>query len=248
MSESLPRLAEGMDAPFAVTQDTPLIEMSGLCKVYHTPAGEFTGLRGIDLTISRGEFVAIVGRSGCGKSTLVNMITGLDRPTGGSLTVDGTDILALDESEMSRWRGIHLGVVFQFYQLLPTLTLLQNVMLPMDLCETWPPSERHDRARDLLALVHLGDMAHKRPAAVSGGQQQAAAIARALANDPPLIMADEPTGNLDSNAAQQVCSLFQELVNSGKTIVMVTHDPELALLASRQVELADGQVISDRYA
>jgi len=226
----------------------PLIQLRGVVKTYHTPAGDFYALRGVDVDLFAGEFVAVVGRSGSGKSTLANMLTGIDRPTAGAVLVDGLEIQALGESEMARWRGRNLGIVFQFYQLLPMLTLLQNVMLPMDFSDLVPRGEREERALALLRQVGLEDAADQRPAAVSGGQQQSAAIARALANDPPILVADEPTGNLDSRAAARIVALFQALAERGKTILMVTHDADLAARATRIIRLADGRVVSDGRA
>jgi putative ABC transport system ATP-binding protein len=220
----------------------PLVEMKDIIKVFKTPAGEFTALNRVNVNFYPGEFVAIVGKSGSGKSTLANMITGIDHPTSGTVEVGGMYVHSLNESEMSIWRGKNLGIVFQFFQLLPMLTLLENVMLPMDFCEVIPAAEREDRAYDLLCLVGLEDLADKTPAAVSGGQQQSAAIARALANDPPLIIADEPTGNLDSRTAETVFGLFSTLVAQGKTIIMVTHDPTLAQKTNRVLSIVDGEI------
>lgn len=222
-----------------------LIQIRSLVKTYETPVGPFQALKGIDTSFAPGEFITVVGRSGSGKSTLVNMITGIDHPTAGEVLVNGTRIHELGESRMARWRGANLGIVFQFYQLLPMLSLLENTLLPMDLGNTYPPAQREERAMALLAQVGLQDVAHKLPASVSGGQQQGAAIARALANDPPILVADEPTGNLDSHAAQRVFRLFQDLSAAGKTIVMVTHDPHLAARATRSIVLADGAIVRD---
>jgi putative ABC transport system ATP-binding protein len=222
-----------------------LIQMRGIVKTFHTPAGDFTALRGIDADFYGSQFVSVVGRSGSGKSTLVNMITGIDRPTAGVVNIGGTPVHTLNESQMSRWRGRNLGIVFQFYQLLPMLSLLENVMLPMDICGVYAASERMERALALLELVGLAEAADERPAQVSGGQQQSAAIARALANDPPILIADEPTGNLDSRAAERVFSLFAELAARGKTILMVTHDDALASRAQRKLLIADGLLVKD---
>jgi putative ABC transport system ATP-binding protein len=225
-------------------QNSPcLIDMQSLVKVYRTPAGEFPALKSIDLQVDTGEFVAVVGKSGSGKTTMINMLTGIDRPTSGKVMVEGLDIQALNESKMSEWRGRNLGVVFQFFQLLPTLTLVENVTLPMDLCNTYPLRERRERALHLLDLVDIADHADKLPSEISGGQQQRAAIARAMANDPPIIAADEPTGNLDSRTADAIVVLFEDLVDQGKTFLMVTHDEDLASRASRIVELSDGEII-----
>jgi putative ABC transport system ATP-binding protein len=220
-----------------------LIDMRSLIKVFITPAGEFPALKGINLEVDNGEFVAVVGKSGSGKTTMINMLTGIDRPTSGKVMVDGLDIQTLNESKISQWRGRNLGVVFQFFQLLPTLTLVENVTLPMDLCNTYPLGERRQRALHLLELVDIADHAYKLPSEVSGGQQQRVAIARALANDPPIIAADEPTGNLDSRTAEDIVVLFEDLVDQGKTFLMVTHDEDLASHASRIVELSDGEII-----
>lgn len=222
-----------------------LIQMRQIVKTFKTPAGDFTALKGIDADFYPGEFVSVVGKSGSGKSTLVNMITGIDRPTSGEVKIGDVFVHRLNESEMSRWRGRNLGIVFQFYQLLPMLSLLENVMLPMDISRLYTPAERERRALELLDRVGLAAVAHKMPAAVSGGQQQSAAIARALANDPPLIVADEPTGNLDSRAAAAIFELFEGLVAQGKTVIMVTHDPALAQRAGRILRLADGEIVQD---
>jgi putative ABC transport system ATP-binding protein len=205
-------------------------------------AGKFYALRGINLRVDTHEFVAVIGKSGSGKSTLINMITGIDRPTSGEVLVGDTAVHRLSEGQMATWRGRHVGVIFQFFQLLPTLTLVENVMLPMDFCNTYPPRQRYERAMQLLDHVHMAEHAHKLPSAVSGGQQQRVAIARALANDPPIIVADEPTGNLDSKTANQVFDLFAELVEEGKTILMVTHDQDLARRTTRAVLVADGEI------
>lgn len=228
------------------SESSPMIEMRGLIKTFKNAAGEFVVLKGIDLTIRRGEFVSIVGKSGSGKSTLLNMITGIDHPTAGQVVVGGKDIYAgVTESERSRWRGRNLGIVFQFFQLLPMLTLLENVMLPMDYADMYDFDERPRRAKELLALVSLEKQASKLPAAVSTGQQQAAAIARALACDPPLLVADEPTGNLDTRSADVIIDLFEKLVEGGKTVVMVTHDPSLTSRTTRNIVIADGVLIRD---
>lgn len=225
------------------TERRALIEMKEIVKIFHTGGGEFVALNNISVDFYRGEFVSVVGKSGSGKSTLVNMITGIDHPTQGSVVIAGTPIHTLQESPMSVWRGKNLGIVFQFYQLLPTLSLLENVMLPMDFCNTYPAAEREPRARDLLQRMGLAGAEDKLPAAVSGGQQQTAAIARALANDPPILIADEPTGNLDSKTAEAVFELFSKLVEGGKTVVMVTHDPGLAARTNRVVHLHDGRLV-----
>ncbi len=217
--------------------------MRDITKIYRSSAGDFTALADINLDFYPGEFVGIIGKSGSGKSTLANMITGIDHPSKGDIVIQDHVINKMNESDRSVWRGNNLGIVFQFYQLLPTLTLLENVMLPMDFCSRYDPSEREERAFELLKTVGLEDMALKLPEMTSGGQQQSAAIARALANDPPIIIADEPTGNLDANSAAAVFELFCGLVDRGKTIIMVTHDPVLADRTSRMVRLHDGRVV-----
>ncbi len=213
--------------------------------MYQTPAGDFTVLKGIDLQVNRGEFVSVIGKSGSGKSTLINLITGIDRPTSGEVYVGGEPLHTFDEERMARWRGVNLGIVFQFFQLLPTLTLVENVMLPMDINRLYPAAERRERAMQLLKLVEMDAQARKLPAAVSGGQQQRVAIARALANDPGLIIADEPTGNLDSRTAESIFNLFTRLASEGKTIVMVTHDEARAARTDRSVMIADGEVVNE---
>ncbi|MEW5959838.1 MAG: ABC transporter ATP-binding protein [Chloroflexota bacterium] len=223
----------------------PLIELTQVVKTYQTPAGLFAALKGIDLQVDRGEFVAVVGKSGSGKSTLINMLTGIDRPSGGQIYVDHTAVHTLTEGKMASWRGRAIGIVFQFFQLLPTLTVLENVMLPMDFCHMYSFWEREQRALALLAEVEMADQAGKLPTAVSGGQQQRVAIARALANDPPIIVADEPTGNLDSKTAEVILNLFKRLVGNGKTIVMVTHDNDLARQGTRRITITDGRIESD---
>ncbi|MBN2387128.1 MAG: ATP-binding cassette domain-containing protein [Anaerolineales bacterium] len=223
-----------------------IIDLRGVVKTFKNAAGEFVVLKGIDLQIRPGEFVAVVGKSGSGKSTLLNMITGIDHPTSGQVIVGGTDIYHnMSESQRSRWRGCNLGIVFQFFQLMPMLSLLENVMLPMDFANMYDFDERTQRALELLSLVGLEGLAEKLPLAVSTGQQQSAAIARALATDPPLIVADEPTGNLDSHSADAIIALFHQLVDSGKTIMMVTHDPSVTARASRTVIIFDGQLIDE---
>jgi putative ABC transport system ATP-binding protein len=223
--------------------DGRLIELRQVVKVYENAAGGFRALNGVDLAIDRGEFVGIIGRSGSGKSTLMNMITGIDRPTSGDVLVGDIAVHQLSENQMARWRGRNLGIVFQFFQLLPTLSVLENVTLPMDFCRTWPLRERRQRALALLEMVDMAEHAYKLPAALSGGQQQRVAIARALANDPPLIIADEPTGNLDSKTADTVFALFESLTAEGKTVVMVTHDTGIAHRIPRTVIITDGEVV-----
>ena len=227
------------------SSETSLIDLRNVVKAYDTAAGEFLALSGVDMTVSPGSFVSVVGKSGSGKSTLTNMITGIDRPSSGEVWIAGTPVHTLNEGQIAKWRGRNIGVVFQFFQLLPTLTIVENVMLPMSFCNMYARNERRQRALDLLARVEMADQADKLPTAISGGQQQRVAIARALANDPPIIVADEPTGNLDSKTADSVFHLFEELVDKGKTILMVTHDDDLAERATRTVTIADGQILSD---
>jgi len=224
--------------------NTHLIELRNVVKTYQSAAGTFTALKGVDLRVDRGEFVAVIGKSGSGKSTLINMITGIDRPSSGEVYVGDTAVHKLNEGQMAVWRGKDLGIIFQFFQLLPTLSVIENVMLPMDFCNMYTPRERRERAMYLLGQVDMVENAHKLPSAISGGQQQRVAIARALANDPPVLVADEPTGNLDSKTAGQVFKLFEELVAQGKTILMVTHDTDLAKRATRAVIVSDGEVIN----
>jgi len=220
-----------------------LIDLRDVVKDYVTDAGPFRALKSVSLEVDAGEFIAVVGRSGSGKSTLMNMLTGIDRPTSGRVVVGGTDLTHLSESRMAQWRGRTVGVIFQFFQLLPTLTVVENVMLPMDFAGLWTPRQREERAMDLLGLVGLQDQARKLPASTSGGQQQRAAIARSLANDPPIVVADEPTGNLDAVTAEEVFALFQSLVDGGRTVVMVTHDPDLAARTRRTVHMVDGRIV-----
>ncbi len=222
---------------------TPLIRLRGLAKHYPVGAGTFTALSEVDLDVAPGEFLSIVGRSGSGKSTLINLLTGIDRPSAGEIWVAGTAVHTLDEEALAVWRGATVGVVFQFFQLLPTLTVIENVALPMDFCNSVPPTARRERALELLARVGVADQADKLPSDLSGGQQQRAAIARALANDPALIVADEPTGNLDSTTTDAVMALFAGLARDGKTVVMVTHERGLDSFFTRRVELADGRVV-----
>ena len=221
----------------------PLIKLSQVSKVYRNAAGSFSALKDINVNFYEGEFIGVIGKSGSGKSTLVNMITGIDRPTQGEVVVDGRNIHAMKEGKQARWRGLNLGVVFQFFQLLPMLTLIENVLLPMDFCNKYDPADRPDRAMNLLEMVGLGDVAQKLPGSLSGGQQQSAAIARAMANDPPIIVADEPTGNLDAKTADSVYDKFSALAGEGRTIIMITHDPEIEHRLSRTILLSDGEVI-----
>ena len=225
-----------------------IIDLHEVNKYYKTAVGDYHALEGVDLQINAGEFVSIIGKSGSGKTTLLNMITGIDRPTTGEVWVNGTGVHGLNENQMARWRGKNLGIVFQFFQLLPMISVLENIMLPMDFCRTYPLNERRKRAMELLELVELADHPHKLPTALSGGQQQRVAIARALANDPPVIIADEPTGNLDSKTAESVFALFNDLVAKGKTIIIVTHDSGLAKRTHRTALIADGEIVNEYVA
>lgn len=230
----------------AMSVPEAMIDMHGVIKTFKNAAGEVAVLKGIDLTINRGEFVSIVGKSGSGKSTLLNMITGIDHPTNGQVIIGGTDIYtSVTESQRSRWRGRNLGIVFQFFQLLPMLTLVENVMLAMDFADMYDFEERPARAMELLKLVGLERFANKLPVLVSTGQQQLAAIARALACDPPLLVADEPTGNLDTKSANIIIDLFEQLARSDKTVVMVTHDSSLSSRTTRHLTIADGLLVAD---
>ncbi len=230
--------------PAANSQSDYAIQTQQLMKVYKTAAGDYTALKGIDLQVPHGEFIAVLGKSGAGKSTMINLITGIDRPTAGEIIVNGTSIHHLSEDQRSRWRGRNLGVVFQFFQLLPSLTLIENITLVMDFNNTYPLRERKARALQLLEQVGLAQHAYKIPSRISGGQQQRVAIARALANDPPVIVADEPTGNLDSRTSHEIFDLFTSLVEQGKTLLVVTHDKEIAARAPRVIEMADGQIVT----
>ena len=222
-----------------------VIQVSDVVKTYPLGAAEVVAIDHLSLAIADGEFVAVVGRSGSGKTTLLNLLAGIDRPTSGAVRVAGADLASLSESALAAWRGRNVGLVFQFFQLLPTLTVVENVMLPMDFARTIPPGGRHDRAQHLLERVGVGDQADKLPATLSGGQQQRAAIARALANDPPVLLADEPTGNLDSATASAVLELFAELHADGRTIVVVTHERDIRSIVGREVTLVDGRVVDD---
>lgn len=225
------------------TTTKPLIYLSNVKKAYETEAGDFLALKHVDLTVEEGEFVGVIGKSGSGKSTLINIISGIDRASGGDVWVARTEISALKENDMAIWRGKNLGIVFQFFQLLPTLTVAENIMLPMDFANVYAKNKRRAKAMEMLDLVELGDQADKYPSQLSGGQQQRIAIARALANDPPIIVADEPTGNLDSATAEQIFTLFRNLVAKGKTILMVTHDSDFAKKVDRAIIISDGQII-----
>lgn len=226
--------------------ERPLIELRKVSKAYDVAAGKFLALKEVDMQADAGEFVAVVGKSGSGKSTLINMITGIDTPTSGEVFVAGTPVHAMDQEQLAVWRGRHVGVVFQFFQLLPTLTVAENIILPMDFCNTFPVNVRRERAISLLEKVGIAEQADKLPSDLSGGQQQRAAIARALANDPPLIVADEPTGNLDSATSDAVMGLFANLAAEGKTVLMVTHERDLSRFFTRSITLVDGIIANGR--
>jgi putative ABC transport system ATP-binding protein len=226
------------------SDNNPLIDLRDVWKSFKTPAGQFDALKGISLSIDPGEFVSIIGKSGSGKTTLINLIAGIDNLTSGEIRVGGTPVHNLNEGQMAIWRGRTLGIVFQFFQLLPSLTVMENVVLPMGLSNLYTRAERYERAAYLLDLVGLSQQANSLPNKLSGGQQQRAAIARAMANDPPIIATDEPTGNLDSQSANAVLNLFENLVAENKTILMVTHDRDLAKRAGRTIALADGEIIN----
>ncbi len=222
--------------------ERPLIELRKVSKAYDIAAGKFLALKEVDMQAEAGEFVAVVGKSGSGKSTLINMITGIDTPTSGEVVVASAAVHAMDQEQLAVWRGRNVGVVFQFFQLLPTLTVAENIVLPMDFCNAFPVNERQARAISLLEKVGIAEQADKLPADLSGGQQQRAAIARALANDPPLIVADEPTGNLDSATSDAVMGLFANLAAEGKTVLMVTHERDLSRFFTRSITLVDGVI------
>lgn len=246
---STPPTPKAVSVQHTMSHPDAMIDMHSIVKIFKNAAGEFNVLKGIDLTINRGEFVSIVGKSGSGKSTLLNMITGIDHPTSGQMIIGGTDIYTnVTESQRSRWRGRNLGIVFQFFQLLPMLTLLENVMLAMDFAEMYDFDARPGRAMEMLTMVGLEKFSNKLPVSVSTGQQQLAAIARAMACDPPLLVADEPTGNLDTKSANKIIDLFEELARSGKTVVMVTHDPSLTSRTTRNIIIVDGELVNETVA
>jgi len=222
-----------------------LISLRGVGKTYAGAAGPFHALTDVDVEIGRGEFVAIVGQSGSGKSTMLNLLAGIDRPSSGEVVIDGVAVHGMSERELSAWRGSAVGIVFQFFQLLPTLTAAENVMLPMDFCNRWPRGDRRKRALELLDRVGIADQADKFPGALSGGQQQRVAVARALANAPPILLADEPTGNLDSRSAQALLQVLGDRVAEGETVILVTHDRSAIEQTARSVTLVDGRVVSD---
>ena len=218
-----------------------LVELTNVTKRFDG----FSALNGINLTIVKGEFVAIVGKSGSGKSTLLNILGGIDSPSSGEVMVNGKLLHRMDQDEIAVWRGRNVGVVFQFFQLLPTLSVVENVILPMDFCNVIPSGQHRKRAGELLEMLGISDQADKLPATLSGGQQQRAAIARALANDPPILLADEPTGNLDSETSESVLHILSELSSSGKTVIVVTHEREIAGIAKRRIALSDGTIAAE---
>jgi putative ABC transport system ATP-binding protein len=220
-----------------------MIALNHVSKIYETPAGKFAALKDIDLNIEPGQFIGVVGKSGSGKSTLLNMVAGIDRPTSGSVAVAGTEIQNLSENKLAAWRGRNVGFVFQFFQLLPTLTAAENIMLPMDFAKNIALRERRKRAISLLERVGVGRHADKLPATLSGGEQQRVAIARALANEPPLVLADEPTGNLDSVTATAILDLFRDMANQGTTVVIATHEADIARVIDRRIEISDGSLL-----
>jgi putative ABC transport system ATP-binding protein len=233
------------EAPLRLETRAPLIELEGVEKVYRTGKLEYAALRGVDLTIAAGEMVAIVGPSGSGKTTIMNLITGIDRATEGVVAVDGRTLNDLTEEQLAVWRGENVGIIFQFFQLLPTLTALENAVLPLDFTRRLPKRERFERARHNLDLVGLADKLDHLPAELSGGEQQRVAIARALASEPKLIIGDEPTGNLDTHTAADMFELLERLHSEGRTILYVTHDLGLAARSPRMVTIRDGVVVGD---
>jgi len=228
-----------------LADEEPLVDLHQVGKTYESPSGPFTALQDINVCIQAGEFVAVFGKSGSGKTTLLNLLAGIDRPTGGTIRVGGTQVHLLSESQLAEWRGQTVGLVFQFFQLLPTLTVVENVILPMEFTKIIPAAERQSKALELLERVGIRNQADKLPASLSGGEQQRAAIARALANDPLILLADEPTGNLDEATRTAVFDLFANLNADGRTIIVVTHERDISRYASRQVTLVDGHIASD---
>jgi putative ABC transport system ATP-binding protein len=222
-----------------------LIQLRNVTKSYLLASGKFDALRNVNLSIGKGQMIAITGKSGSGKSTMLNIITGIDKATEGSVIINEVKVDKLSESDLASWRGKNIGVVFQFFQLIPTLTIVENVMLPMDFCNTYPKKDRRPRALALLQQVDIAEQADKFPSALSGGQQQRAAIARALANDPSIIVADEPTGNLDSHTATAIFKLFSSLTKSGKTVIVVTHEKEFSPYFEHSINIVDGRIVNE---
>jgi putative ABC transport system ATP-binding protein len=227
------------------TQKHAFIELKNVTKIYHTPAGDVPALKNINATFNKGEFVGIIGKSGAGKSTLVNMLTGVDSLSGGEIWIDGVNVHAQNQNQLALWRGQHIGVIYQSFELLNQLSLLDNVMLPMDFCGLYRPGKSQARAMHLLEQVEIAEHAHKPPTRISGGQQQRAAIARALANEPEVIVADEPTGSLDSKTGKTIMNLFEGLVAEGRTVVMVTHDHSLEPRFTHLLHITDGEIVKD---
>jgi putative ABC transport system ATP-binding protein len=246
MSATLPANQLIPSMPGDLPGKTPVGRLVGVVKAYPMGHRQYLALRGVNLTLYAGEFTAIVGPSGSGKSTILNMVTGIDRPTRGQVLMAGAPVHMMTENQLAQWRGKNVGIVFQFFQLLPTLTALENVMLPMDFLDAYK-GRRRQRAMDLLARVGLQDHADHLPSELSGGEQQRVAIARALSNDPPIVIADEPTGNLDTATGQRIMSLLKELSEQGKSVVFVTHDPLLAANAQRVIRVQDGHIVDDAY-
>ena len=240
-----PATLEGTKRPDVKVAALPFVRLQEIEKVYESAAGPFRALKGVTADVRRGEYVGIIGKSGAGKSTLLNMLTGVDDLTRGDVMVGDTHVHALNETERAFWRGRTIGVIYQSFELLPTLSLIDNVLLPMDFCRLYQGRESVERAQALLDQVGLAEHAQKPPTRISGGQKQRVAIARALANDPPLIVADEPTGNLDSVTAAGIFALFEALVEQGKTIVMVSHDRTLAERVDRVLHLVDGRLVGE---
>lgn len=237
------RLVETAAPPQGKISGERMIDLRGVYKSYHTPAGPFLALRNIHLAVQPGEFIAVLGKSGAGKSTLVNVLSGIDQADSGEIILQGTPVHTLNEDQRSRWRGKNMGIVFQFFQLLPSLNLIENITMAMDLTDSFPLRERKQRALQLLEQVGIAEHALKPPSKISGGQQQRVAIARALASDPPILVADEPTGNLDTKTRDGILEIFSTLAENGKTILVVTHDKEIAARASRTVHLKDGEIV-----
>lgn len=223
-----------------------MIQFKNVNKDYRIGANDYPALRNVSFTIEKGEYVLITGKSGSGKSTLLNILTGVDRASSGEVMVNNADIIRLNEAQITSWRGENVGIVFQFFQLIPTLSVLENILLPMDLVNKIPKHLRKKKAKELLELVGLKRHEAKMPTALSGGEQQRVAIARCLANDVDIIIADEPTGNLDSKNAEMVFDIFDKLKNAGKTVIVVTHERDILKGASRKIVIKDG-VIKENY-